>query len=172
MRLGCGYAGSRCSKLAQPTSSQTASVEPYFSTTIDHIFSLYLRARTVRTAADTSPRHSNCAFCAMSTKSSPDPGPSGQETVFHEALERFKASLSDNDREDFQFVTLDDLQAAIAAIQEKQASEKKMRNLTRLKKFLEAMDEYGKVLEIFLNNSQFIAFVWVSLDPRVRCACA
>jgi hypothetical protein len=63
---------------------------------------------------------------------------------------------------------LDDLQAVIAAIQEKQASEKKMRNLTRLKKFLEAMDEYGKVIEIFLNNSQFIAFVWVSLGPTVR----
>jgi len=106
----------------------------------------------------------------MSTKSSPGPGPSGQETVFHKVLEQFKASISDNDREEFQFVTLDDLQAVIASIQEKQASEKKMRNLARLEKFLEAMDEYGKVIEIFLNNSQFIAFVWVSLDPNFRCA--
>jgi len=108
----------------------------------------------------------------MSTKSSPGPGPSSQETVFHDVLERFKTSLSSNDRDEFQFTTLDDLQAVIAAIQEKQASEKKMRNLTRLKKFLEAMDEYGKVIEIFLNNSQFIAFVWVSLGPTVRCAWA
>jgi len=101
----------------------------------------------------------------MSTEFSRGSGNPSQETVFHDVLERFKDSLSDGDREDFQFTTLDDLQGVIATIQDKQASEKKMRNLTRLKKFLEAMDEYGKVIEIFLNSSQFIAFVWVRLRP-------
>ena len=88
---------------------------------------------------------------------------SSQRSVFLEAVERFKDSLSDREREEFKFTTRDDLRDAIATIQEKQASEKKMRNLTRLKRFLKVMDEYGKVIEVFLNASQFIAFVWVSL---------
>ena len=93
----------------------------------------------------------------------PATGLSSQQLVFLEAVERFKDSLSDREREEFGFTTRDDLRDAITTIQEKQASEKKMRNLTRLKRFLEVMDEYGKVIEVFLNASQFIAFVWVSL---------
>lgn len=92
---------------------------------------------------------------------------SSQESVFHEALNRFKDSLGNTEREEFQFTTLDDLQDVIKSIQDKQASEKKMRNMKRLKKFLEGMDEYGKVIEVFLNASEFVAFVWVDLAFRL-----
>ena len=88
--------------------------------------------------------------------------PAVEQSVFSKTLENFKAILNKDDQDDFQFTTLDDLQDAIARIQNNQASEKKMRNLTRLKLFLEAMDQYGKVIEIYLNTSAFIAFVWVS----------
>lgn len=30
----------------------------------------------------------------------------------------------------------------------------------RLNSFLEAMEQYGKVIEVFLNNSEFISFIW------------
>ncbi len=87
-----------------------------------------------------------------------------QESAFREALDRFKDSLSNSGREGVHFTTLDDLQNAITTIQDKQASEKKMRNLTRLKGFLEGMDEYGKDIEAFLNASEFISFVWVGIS--------
>jgi hypothetical protein len=88
--------------------------------------------------------------------------PAVDRSVFSRALEKSQATLNQNDKDNFQFTTLDDLQDTIARIQRNQASEKKMRNLTRLKSFLEAMDQYGKVIEIYLNPSIFIAVVWVS----------
>ena len=80
---------------------------------------------------------------------------------FRQVLTDFKNSLTKEQKDDFELSTLEDLQAAIDAIQKKQASEKKMRNLNRLKSFLEAMEQYGKVIEVFLNTSCFIAFIWV-----------
>ena len=80
---------------------------------------------------------------------------------FSRALTNFTKSLSKEQSDEFKFSTLEDLQVAIANIQERQASEKKMRNLNRLKSFLEAMEQYGKVIEVFLNTSNFIAFIWV-----------
>jgi hypothetical protein len=79
-------------------------------------------------------------------------------------LTDFTNYLTNEQKDDFELSTLEDLQAEIDAIQKKQASEKKMRNLTRLRCYLEAMEEYGKVIEVFLNTSNFIAFVWVWLN--------
>jgi hypothetical protein len=33
-------------------------------------------------------------------------------------------------------------------------------NLTRIRRFLEAMDQYGKVIEVFLNDSSMLCVVW------------
>jgi hypothetical protein len=35
-----------------------------------------------------------------------------------------------------------------------------MMNLSRIRSCLEAMDQFGKVIEIFLNVSDAVAFVW------------
>jgi hypothetical protein len=43
-----------------------------------------------------------------------------------------------------------------------------MLNMTRLKKFTEAMNEYGKVIETFCNSSQFVLFIWVSLNHFIN----
>ena|SRR6266536_6115727 len=90
-------------------------------------------------------------------------GPS-QLGEFTRVLTRFTDCLTEEQENDFKFSTLEDLQAAIFAIQKKQASEKRMRNLTRLRSFLEAMEQYGTIIEVFLNTSQFIAFIWVWLN--------
>jgi hypothetical protein len=82
---------------------------------------------------------------------------------FSRVLTDFTDSLTKEQKDDFEFSTLGDLQAAIDSIQKKQASEKKMRNLTRLKSFLEVMEQYGMVIEVFLNTPCFIAFIWVWL---------
>jgi len=88
-------------------------------------------------------------------------GPSSHGGEFSRVLTDFTSSLTEEQQNDFRFSTLQDLQAVINSIQKKQCSERRMQNLTRLRSFLEAMDQYGKVIEVFLNTSAFIAFIWV-----------
>lgn len=80
---------------------------------------------------------------------------------FGPIIQRFKGTLSEEQRNDFEFSTLEDFQATIVTIQNRQGSEKKMRNLARLRCFLEAMEQYGKVIEVFLNTSEIVCFIWV-----------
>jgi hypothetical protein len=88
------------------------------------------------------------------------------ETTFNEALSHFTASLTDEQKDDFTLTTLDDLQNAVLDIQERKTSSKTMRYVARMRPFLEAMDQYGKVVEVFLNASQFLAFIWVTISHR------
>jgi cell fate (sporulation/competence/biofilm development) regulator YlbF (YheA/YmcA/DUF963 family) len=45
-------------------------------------------------------------------------------------------------------------------IQAKQSAKKEMMNFTRIQSFLEAMKQFGAVVEVFLNTTEFLAFVW------------
>ena len=86
----------------------------------------------------------------------------GNGGAFQRALARFKSHLSPEDQEKFGVTSLKDVQETIARIQSAQGSKRKMRNLTRLKGFIEAMEQYGQIIEVFLNVSEIISFVWVS----------
>lgn len=88
--------------------------------------------------------------------------PTANALIFERILERFKAPLKKKDRDNFQMTTLPELQQAIGEIQKKQQSERRMQNMTRIGKFVEAVGEYGKVVEVFCNSSQFVPFIWVS----------
>src|SRR2546429_8293784 len=87
--------------------------------------------------------------------------PQFQAVSFSLALEKFKADLSDKEKVDFQFTTLYDLHVAIEKIQKKQASERRLKGMNRLERFLEAMTQYDKVIQVFVNSSRILAFVWV-----------
>ena len=82
--------------------------------------------------------------------------------AFQRALARFKSHLSPEEQEKFGVTSLQDVQETIAQIQSAQGSKRRMRNLTRLRGFIEAMEQHGKIVEVFLNVSEIIAFVWVS----------
>lgn len=83
---------------------------------------------------------------------------------FQRALVRFTDRLSPEEREEFQVSTLEDVYDIIEQIQSVHGSERRMRNLTRIRSFLEAMEQYGKVIEVFLNAADLLAFVWVRHD--------
>jgi hypothetical protein len=89
--------------------------------------------------------------------------PQVQAMAFQLALQKFKASLSDKERRSFGVTTLHDLHVAIETIQRKQKSEKKLRAMSKLGRFLEGMKEYDKIVTVFLNTSELLAFVWVRL---------
>ena len=91
-----------------------------------------------------------------------------QESEFTRTLRDFEKNLTDEQRDDFKFSTLDDLRATISTIQSKQGSERNMRNFTRMRAFLEAIEQYGKVIEVFANSSIFVAFIWVRLAHIIQ----
>ena len=47
----------------------------------------------------------------------------------------------------------------IENIQENQKATKMIKSVNRLKLFLEAIDQYGKVVDVFVNVSSVVAFV-------------
>jgi hypothetical protein len=82
------------------------------------------------------------------------------EDTFRATLSNFKKRLTPKEQDDFSFSTLEDVRKEIASIQSEQGSQRMMMNMTRLQSFLEAMDQFGKVIEVFLNTSEFVAFIW------------
>jgi hypothetical protein len=82
------------------------------------------------------------------------------QTCFQESLSNFKKRLNQKELEDFKFATLEDVEREMDRIQREQANRKEMMNMPRIQSFLEAMDQFGKVIEVFLNSSDFVAFVW------------
>lgn len=90
----------------------------------------------------------------MSTASPP------QDDLFRRVLDSFKKDLSRQEKQNFSFTDIKGLNLAIDDLQKKQHSQRRLQNLSRLKPFLEAMEQYGKVVEVFCNSSEFVAFVW------------
>ncbi|EMD96161.1 hypothetical protein COCC4DRAFT_55683 [Bipolaris maydis ATCC 48331] len=82
--------------------------------------------------------------------------------TFHLVLEKFKSGLSEKEKQEFATSTLDDVHIAIEKIQRKQQSEKRLRAMNKLELFLEGMKEYEKVVAVFLNTSEILAFVWIA----------
>ncbi|KAK6062398.1 zinc finger protein [Seiridium cupressi] len=81
---------------------------------------------------------------------------------FEAVLEDFKnnAQLTPKQSEDFKFDSLDGLRSTIHTIQNEQADKKRIRHMKRLEPFLRTMEQYGKVVDIFVNTSEVLAFVW------------
>jgi hypothetical protein len=79
---------------------------------------------------------------------------------FERVLAKFSSRLTRDEVENFRFSTLEEVHQAIIDIQDQQARRKGMRNLTRVLSFVEAMDQFGKVVEVFLNSSSLLPFIW------------
>jgi len=89
---------------------------------------------------------------------------------FENALTKFRASLTEKQRRDFAHCTRNDVEKAIDDIQVRLGSERRLRNMKRIAKFIEAMSELGKVVEVFLNVGNLVAFVWVG-GWSLSCHC-
>ncbi|KAL9110913.1 MAG: hypothetical protein Q9227_004528 [Pyrenula ochraceoflavens] len=80
--------------------------------------------------------------------------------AFQSTLNDFKKRLTSKEQKDFEFSSLNDVKWEMARIQKEQENVKQMMNFTRIQSFLEAMEQFGKVVEVFLNTTEFLAFVW------------
>jgi hypothetical protein len=77
-----------------------------------------------------------------------------------EGLKGLPGTIDISERAQFDVATLDDLKVTILTIQAEQRARKGMMHMGRIQSFLEAMEQFGKVIEVFLNTANMLAFVW------------
>ncbi|KAK0631420.1 hypothetical protein B0T14DRAFT_2863 [Immersiella caudata] len=83
------------------------------------------------------------------------------DSAFRRSLEKFRREhIKGAASAVLQFTDLADLKSSIKKIQDEQAPRKEARNLARLRDFLDGMEQYEKIIEVFLNSSEYLAFVW------------
>jgi acetolactate synthase small subunit len=92
--------------------------------------------------------------------SAPDNITSMPVTTFERELKSFKARLTQSEQSNFTDTTIEELHLTVASIQKTQISERMNKNITRLRTFLEAIESLSKILDLFVNISDFVAFVW------------
>ncbi|WQF77468.1 Putative AAA+ ATPase domain, NACHT nucleoside triphosphatase [Colletotrichum destructivum] len=89
--------------------------------------------------------------------------PSSQANAgFQRAATKFKQSIPKTLWDQFacDSNSLSSLNVEIKAIQKSHGEKGSLRNMARLGKFIEAMTQFGKVIEVFVNASEFVCFVW------------
>ena len=82
------------------------------------------------------------------------------EKGFQDSLKKFKARLTGPQLKQFQFATLEDLEWEARKIQKEQAARAAAMNLPRISSFVLGFKQFGEIVEVFLNTSNFVAFVW------------
>lgn len=93
------------------------------------------------------------------------------KTVFDVVLEKFLLDLTDREKTEFESTTFGDLEHAMANIQRKHSSQKKQQGMRRLEGFLEGMKEFDKIIQVFVNTSEVLAFVWGPMKFLLQTAC-
>lgn len=81
---------------------------------------------------------------------------------FERLLEEFQKTLKRREVQSFRITTFHELEKSIGDLQVKQHSQRRLQNLNRLKPFLEAVRQYEKVVKLFYDNDEILAFIWVS----------
>lgn len=90
-------------------------------------------------------------------------GPSPER--FQRALTSFKRSLSTRSPDllnQFSVSSLQDLQSACHEMQIEMGQDGRLRRMRRMQGFIEAMDQLGKSIEVFVNANDLVCFIWVS----------
>ncbi|KAI4608163.1 hypothetical protein J4E80_009171 [Alternaria sp. BMP 0032] len=81
-------------------------------------------------------------------------------TALTRAITQFRNKLTGSELTEFSTTTYDQLCKALIQVQHEQEHRMEAMNLARVKSCLEAMHQFGQVIEIFLNVSDAVAFVW------------
>ena len=82
------------------------------------------------------------------------------DAAFQMAVASFAASLTDKQRREFRGCSLKEVEDTIRSVETHLASERQQRNMQRVSKFLEGMDQLGKVIDVFVNCDSVVAFIW------------
>ncbi|QPC69109.1 hypothetical protein HYE67_011340 [Fusarium culmorum] len=89
----------------------------------------------------------------------------GSDPVFDKAVTKFKKRLTKDQVAKFANCTVDDVRNQIIDIQNRHGSQRRLRNMERISKFVEGMVQLGTVVEVFLNLHNTVALIWVGGYP-------
>lgn len=78
------------------------------------------------------------------------------------SCERFRKDLNAEDDSSIRATSLDDVRATIAQTERELASRQGLRNFDRLSPYINAVERYGKVIEVFCNSDPLVPYIWVS----------
>ncbi|KAI0376818.1 hypothetical protein F5Y04DRAFT_285493 [Hypomontagnella monticulosa] len=81
---------------------------------------------------------------------------------FDRSLARFRSRLSDEQKQNFTSTSRKEVENSMTEIQDRIGPEKKLRTFSRIRKFLEGMEQIEELVKIFLNVSEVVAFVWIA----------
>lgn len=85
-----------------------------------------------------------------------------KDSAFSRVLARFQSRLSPQSIYEFRLTTYEDLKSFIVELQNEQAQRRGFRNLNKIRPFLNGLEQYAKVIEVFVNaKPDILAFVWV-----------
>lgn len=91
------------------------------------------------------------------------------------AIREFRNRLLGHEVLDFKGTTVEELRQAMRRIQKDQEDRRALVNMRRMQGCIEAMDNFGKVIEVFLNVSEAVAFIWGPMKFLLlvsqHCAC-
>lgn len=94
-----------------------------------------------------------------------EPSDSGSVSlVVQEAVDKFRASLTRPQREKFKNCDLNAVKSAVKEVEDTLGSLRTNPRMHRARRFIEGMSHLSKVVELFLNVSEVIAFIWVCLS--------
>ena len=82
------------------------------------------------------------------------------EATYHNALDDFRNRVGEKNFRDFEKTDIQMLKKDIKRMQQDQRNSKALRNLSRISGFIKAFEQFGTVVEVFLNASPIVCFVW------------
>ncbi|KAJ4007424.1 hypothetical protein NW766_010109 [Fusarium irregulare] len=84
------------------------------------------------------------------------------DPVFEQAVAKFRKRLTKAQADAFVNCTIHDVKDQIRDIQNRHGSQRRLKNMVRLSKFVEGMSQLGKVVEVFLNLDNSVALIWTA----------
>lgn len=93
---------------------------------------------------------------------------SNRQTSFERSLDLFRRELSDDQIKQMDGANQNTLKDTIQAAQNILGRRNGLCKLSRIQRFLQAMEHLEKLVTIFLNASDFVAFIWVSQYAESR----
>lgn len=84
---------------------------------------------------------------------------------FQRALTKFKRSLSTRSPDlvnQFSISSLQDIKIACCDIQDEMGKKGCLRRMRRIEGFIEAMNQLGQSIDVFVNANDLVCFIWVN----------
>ena len=93
--------------------------------------------------------------------SQPPPSPQALFTI-RTAFERFAATVTPEERNDFARTELKHVRDAAIQIEKELAARRSLCNMRRLQPFFQGLDHYSKSVDALCNGTPFLPWIWVS----------